>query len=177
MMARHVRELKHRSEIGEATVSGAQLEFADAVARGLSDAPRWIPSRFLYDRRGSELFERICTLPEYYLTRTEAGILADESAAIARLTGPVTMVELGAGSALKTDYLLDAYARNGHRPRYIPVDVSEAALAVAAARIERRFPRVRVSGVHGEYERYFALLSWLDHLLLVLLVSSFWYVL
>jgi L-histidine N-alpha-methyltransferase len=88
-------------------------DFARAVARGLSAAPRRVPCRFLYDARGSALYERITALPEYYPTRTEAQILADHAPDIARRTGPVTLVELGAGYSVKTEHLLAAYARRG----------------------------------------------------------------
>jgi L-histidine N-alpha-methyltransferase len=134
-------------------------DFAESVALGLSDTPRWLPSRFLYDARGSALFERICQLPEYYLTRTEADILRRVAPRLRELTGPVTLVELGSGSSVKTDTLLAAYARNGDPVRYVPVDVSASILRVAAERIEETFPSVNVAGVHGEYEHVFPLLS------------------
>lgn len=137
----------------------AVLEFAEAVALGLSDTPRWIPSRFLYDARGSELFEAITELPEYYLTRTESAILRREAARLRELTGPVTLVELGSGSSVKTDHLLAAYTADGSPVQYVPVDVSAAILRIAAERIEETFPSVNVEGVHGEYERAFPLLS------------------
>jgi L-histidine N-alpha-methyltransferase len=135
------------------------LDFAEAVTLGLSDTPRWLPSRFLYDARGSELFEHICQLPEYYLTRTETAILRRVAPELRGLTGPVTLVELGAGSSVKTDHLLAAYAGNGDRVRYVPVDVSASILRVAAERIEETFPSVNVAGVHGEYDRAFPLLA------------------
>ena len=134
-------------------------DFAESVALGLSDTPRWLPSRFLYDARGSALFEHICQLPEYYLTRTEADILRRVAPRLRELTGPVTLVELGSGSSVKTDTLLAAYARNGDPVRYVPVDVSASILRVAAERIEETFPSVNVAGVHGEYEHAFPLLS------------------
>jgi L-histidine N-alpha-methyltransferase len=135
------------------------LDFAEAVTLGLSDTPRWLPSRFLYDARGSELFERICQLPEYYLTRTETAILRRVAPEVRALTGPVTLVELGAGSSLKIDHLLAAYAGNGHGVRYVPVDVSASVLRVAAERISETFPSVNVAEVHGEYDRAFPLLA------------------
>jgi L-histidine N-alpha-methyltransferase len=137
----------------------ATLDFAEAVALGLSDTPRWLPSRFLYDARGSALFEQICELPEYYPTRTETAILRDLAPRLRALTGPVTLVELGSGSSVKTDHLLAAYARNGDRVRYVPVDVSASILRVAAERIEETFPSVNVASVHGDYEHAFPLLA------------------
>ena len=135
------------------------LDFARAVALGLSDAPRWVPARFLYDTAGSALFERICELPEYYLTRTEAAILQRHAPAIRRLTGPVTLVELGSGSSVKTDHLLRAYSEGGAPVRYVPVDVSASILRVAAERIQDTFPAVTVAEVNGEYEEAFPLLA------------------
>lgn len=135
----------------------ATLEFARAVARGLNDTPRWVPSRFLYDARGSWLFERICELPEYYLTRTEAEILATHAAAIAEATGPVTLIELGSGTSVKTRHLLGAYADAAERVAYVSVDVSPAALAEAEKRIAAEHPSVQVKGVVGRYEDAFRL--------------------
>lgn len=132
-------------------------EFARAVALGLSDAPRWIPVRFLYDARGSELFDEITTLPEYYLTRTEAEILEAHAADITATTGPVTLIELGAGSAVKTSRILDAYMAAGDGVTYVPVDVSEAALRGAAERIAARHPGVAFRGVVGTYDDAFPL--------------------
>jgi L-histidine N-alpha-methyltransferase len=129
-----------------------QLDFARAVVAGLSDVPRWIPSRFLYDARGSHLFEEICRQPEYYLTRTETTILAAHAHAIHEATGPVTLIELGSGTSIKTSYLLDAYAAGGGPVDYVSVDVSEAALASAAERLAARHPTVRFEGIVGRYE-------------------------
>jgi L-histidine N-alpha-methyltransferase len=133
------------------------LEFARAAAAGLSDVPRWLPSRFLYDERGSVLFEQICDLPEYYLTRTESALLAAHADTLREITGPVTLIELGSGSAVKTDHLLGAYAGDGQPVTYVSVDVSEAALEGAAMRIAQRFPTVQVAGVVGRYEDAFRL--------------------
>ena len=135
------------------------LDFARSVALGLSDSPRWLPARLLYDAPGSALFEAICEQPEYYLTRSETEILSRFAPAIRHLTGPVTLIELGSGSSVKTDHLLRAYAEDGGEVRYVPVDVSDSILQVAAERIEETFPSVNVARVHGEYERAFPLLE------------------
>ncbi len=140
-------------------VDAAVRDFALAVAQGLTDAPRWVPARFLYDAAGSALFEQISELPEYYLTRTEAAILARSAPEISRLTGPATLIELGSGSSVKTDHLLRAYTRGNGALRYVPVDVSASVLQVAAERIGDRLPSVVVSGVNGEYESAFPLLA------------------
>ncbi len=129
------------------------MEFARAAAIGLTDTPRWLPCQYLYDARGSELFEEITRQPEYYPTRVEAGILKRHAPDVSAATGPATLIELGSGNSLKTDYLLDAY---GDRPvTYVPVDVSAAALAEATQRIEREHPDVRVRQIVGRYEEAF----------------------
>ncbi|MDP1967155.1 MAG: L-histidine N(alpha)-methyltransferase, partial [Reyranella sp.] len=88
--------------------AGDREEFRAAVLAGLARSPRAIPPKFLYDARGSELFDAICELPEYYLTRTETGILTDCTAELARLAGPgCALVEFGSGSSVKTRLLLD----------------------------------------------------------------------
>jgi L-histidine N-alpha-methyltransferase len=154
----------HGDEGYQATAAGLesraraarQLDFARGVAAGLSDVPRWIPSRFLYDARGSRLFEQICQQPEYYLTRTETAILAAQAHAIREVTGPVTLIELGSGTSVKTSYLLDAYAAGGRPVDYLSVDVSQAALAAAAERLAARHPTVRFEGIVGRYEEAFS---------------------
>ena len=133
------------------------ISFARAVEAGMSERPRVLPCRFLYDARGSELFEQICDLPEYYLTRTETQILAKHSADIRELTGPVTMIELGSGFSTKTDYLLQAYTPNESNLKYVPVDVSEFAIRLAAKSIRDRHPSVEVAGIVGTYESAFPL--------------------
>jgi L-histidine N-alpha-methyltransferase len=154
---------------GSTTVT---LDFAQAVALGLADAPRWIPSRFLYDAAGSALFERICELPEYYLTRTESAILQAEAGRLREITGPVNLVELGSGSSVKTDHLLAAYSASGEPVHYVPVDVSASILRVAAERIEETFPSVNVAGVNAEYEHALPLLADYAPVLLLFLGSS-----
>jgi L-histidine N-alpha-methyltransferase len=136
----------------DATDEAAVHEFARAVVRRLSDTPRWLPCYYLYDARGSELFERITAQPEYYLTRTENAILADSAQAIREITGPVTLIELGSGSSVKTDHLLAAYTTGGESLRYVPVDVSESALRAATAAIAARHPDVDPTGIVGRYE-------------------------
>ncbi len=129
----------------------AKREFAASVARGMQARPRQLECRFLYDKHGSALYEKICRQPEYYPTRTEASILARVAPDILECTGPVTLVELGAGSAVKTDFLLKAYSCNDSAC-YVPIDISEAALFQAGQAIAGRRPDVRVIGIHGTYE-------------------------
>ncbi len=143
--------------VRETTDTDSILEFAHAAASGLRDTPRWLPCRYLYDKRGSELFELICEQPEYYLTRTEASILAAHADDIRDATGPVTLIELGSGTSVKTDYLLGAYTAPGSAVRYIPVDISESALRAAAENITRGHVTVDVAGIVGTYASAFPL--------------------
>ncbi len=128
------------------------LEFAHAVVASLDEQPRRIPCRFLYDAQGSVLFEQICELPEYYLTRAETSILARYSGQIGSTTGPVTLIELGSGTSVKTDYLLSAYASSSTHVRYVPVDVSETAIQTATGSIRGKHPTVEIAGIVGTYE-------------------------
>lgn len=132
-------------------------EFATAVLDGLSQPPRSLPCRFLYDERGSELFEQICEQAEYYLTRAEAAILERHAKDISDATGPVTLIELGSGTSAKTHFLLSAYGKTSENLKYVPVDVSEAALRIAAERISDRHPAVQFEGIVGRYETAFPL--------------------
>jgi L-histidine N-alpha-methyltransferase len=146
-----------RNEAPGDTGEEAILEFATAVAGSLQERPKRIPCRFLYDATGSALFEEICGLPEYYLTRTEASILERYSGHVCSLTGPVTLIELGSGTSVKTDYLLSAYALDAESVRYVPVDISESAIHMAARAIRAKHPTVEISGIIGTYEEAFSL--------------------
>jgi len=105
------------------------------VRVGLTARRKELPPKYFYDAAGSELFERITRLPEYYPTRRERAILAARAAEVAVLTGADTLVELGSGSSAKTRLLLDALSATGHLRRYVPVDVSEPALLAAADQV------------------------------------------
>jgi dimethylhistidine N-methyltransferase len=124
--------------------------FAEAVAAGLRRTPRALPPRYFYDAEGSALFERITELPEYYLTRTEAIILAG---AAPECPAVGTLVELGCGSAVKTRLLLDALFRRRDALTYVPVDISGTALRSAVPDLLRRYPGLHVCGIRGEYEQ------------------------
>ncbi|WP_289296994.1 L-histidine N(alpha)-methyltransferase [uncultured Reyranella sp.] len=131
---------------------GAQADredFRRAVLVGLGRLPRAIPAKYLYDARGSALFDRICQLPEYYPTRTEAAILRACADEIARLSGPgCALVEYGSGSSVKTRILLDAM-RDLHA--YVPIDISREHLNATAARLRKDYPGLRVDPVTGDY--------------------------
>jgi dimethylhistidine N-methyltransferase len=129
--------------------------FRDAVLAGLSAKPKSLPCKFFYDQRGSALFEAICEVPEYYLTRTELGILETYAGAIAERIGRnCRLVELGSGASVKVRLLLKAL----EQPlAYVPVDISRGFLKEAAAAIATDFPDVEVVAVCADYTRPFAL--------------------
>ncbi|MDB5101189.1 MAG: dimethylhistidine N-methyltransferase, partial [Cyanobacteria bacterium RYN_339] len=117
-----------------------------------------LPPKFLYDAAGSELYERITGLPEYYPTRTEARLLEAIAPALRRLVRPREIVELGSGSSSKTRTILDALAAGPRQATYVAIDVSEAALADATCRLVKDYPGLRVLGLVGEFEDALAML-------------------
>lgn len=123
---------------------------ADA-RRGLTADPKWLPPKWFYDAHGSELFERITALPEYYPTRTERALLERVVGDIARIAQAEVLVELGAGSAAKTRLLLGALTAEGPLKTYVPQDVSAAALQESAAAIAAEFPGLAVHGVVSDF--------------------------
>ncbi|WP_024794530.1 L-histidine N(alpha)-methyltransferase [Tomitella biformata] len=121
------------------------------VAAGLSAAPKTLPPKWFYDAVGSELFERITQLPEYFPTRLERELLRRHSDEIAAISGADTLVELGSGSSTKTRLLLTAFEACGQLKTYVPQDVSESALRAAARLLETEFPDLTVRGVVGDF--------------------------
>ena len=128
------------------------------VRVGLSADPKWLPPRWFYDARGSELFERITTLPEYYPTRTERALLRQVVAQIAARAAVDTLVELGSGSSEKTRLLLDALTATASLRRFVPLDVSESALRAAMTAVAREYPHLVVHGVVGDFTEHLELL-------------------
>jgi dimethylhistidine N-methyltransferase len=127
----------------------AANDFADAVVAGLSSSPKTLPCRYFYDARGSELFEAITDLPEYYPTRTETAILAAHASDVAdRVPDGAILVEFGSGSSRKTELLL---AEMLDLAAYVPIDVSDSALAGAKERLEARFPALHVHPILGNF--------------------------
>jgi L-histidine N-alpha-methyltransferase len=127
------------------------------VLTGLLATPKTLPPKWFYDARGSELFERITELPEYYPTRSERRVLADHSPEIAELTGARALVELGSGSSEKTRLLLDALRATGLR-QFVPMDVSPTALRESSAAIAHDYPGLEVHGVVGDFTEHLELL-------------------
>lgn len=121
---------------------------------GLSAPAKWLPPKYFYDDRGSVLFEEITQLPEYYPTRTEHAILQDFSDEMAKASGAGTLIELGAGSSVKTRLLLDALTHTGRLTSYVPVDVSLGALQDAAAPLQLRYPQISVRPVVADFDQH-----------------------
>lgn len=138
--------------------SDAAAELRSDVRRGLTSVPKTLPPKWFYDARGTELFDEITRLPEYYLTRRERVILEDRAEAIADLTGAYVLVELGAGSCTKSPILLDAMAARGSLSVFVPFDASEAALREAAGPIVAAYPGLSFHGIVGDFERDLRLL-------------------
>lgn len=123
------------------------------VAAGLAATPKRLDPVLFYDARGSELFERICEVEDYYVTRTERAIIEENAESIAERTAPtVTVAELGSGSSEKTAVLLERLLDSGREVRYVPIDVSESALIEAADRLSKEMPALEICAVAAEYE-------------------------
>jgi L-histidine Nalpha-methyltransferase len=118
---------------------------------GLTADPKWLPPKWFYDARGSELFEQITRLPEYYPTRAEREILQARAGEVAAITKAHTLVELGSGSSEKTRLLLDGLRDHGTLTSFVPLDVSESALREAADAITADYQGLTVHGVVGDF--------------------------
>jgi L-histidine Nalpha-methyltransferase len=134
------------------TSSATSQERAEVIA-GLSQIPKMLSAQYFYDDRGSQLFEQICELPEYYLTRTEAAILHQYGHAIAQHTGSCEMVELGSGSSTKTRLLLNAYQSLDYPLFYRPIDVSAGMLTASAQALLDEYPQLKIHAIAGTYEQ------------------------
>src|SRR5271169_840194 len=144
-----------------------------AVREGLSATPKRLPCWLLYDEVGSELFEQITELPEYYLTRTERSILEMYAGEILQQAGPsLTLVELGAGTATKTCILIEELLNRQSRALFYPIDVSPSALQEAVAQLGRQFPGLRVNPIVADYTGGVAALSRISGRKLVLYIGS-----
>lgn len=139
----------------------ADPDFRDAVLTGLAAPIRAIPARWLYDLRGSELFEAITALPEYYLTRTETAMLERHCADVARIAGPgQAVVEFGSGASLKIRILLAASAPSA----YVPIDISGDFLRESAAALAEDFPGLAIHPIEADFTRPIQLPADLDAL-------------
>ncbi|BAV39618.1 L-histidine N(alpha)-methyltransferase [Mycobacterium ulcerans] len=126
------------------------------VFDGLQKSPKSLPPKWFYDAVGSELFDRITRLPEYYPTRAEAQILRARSADIAAASSADTLVELGSGTSEKTRLLLNALRDGGLLQRFVPFDVDESVLSAAASAIQSEYAGIEINAVCGDFEEHLA---------------------
>ena len=131
-----------------------ERSLANDVLDGLTRPFKELPPKHFYDTRGSELFEQICSLPEYYPTRTELSILKAVAREIVHTTGAGELVELGSGASDKARILLDAMVAEGTLQRYIPLDVSASVVHEAAEQLVEDYDGLLVHGVIGDFERH-----------------------
>jgi L-histidine N-alpha-methyltransferase len=127
---------------------------AEDVREGLSSPFKELPPKYFYDERGSELFEQITELPEYYPTRTERAILHSHAEEIVTAARPTTLIELGSGAASKTRVILDAIAATGRLETYVPVDISEEITRRVAEELVAEYDGLRVHGIVCDYETH-----------------------
>ncbi|HMY75081.1 MAG TPA: L-histidine N(alpha)-methyltransferase, partial [Blastocatellia bacterium] len=130
----------------------ASASFAEDVRAGLTAQPKTLPPKYFYDALGSQLFEAICLLPEYYLTRAETEIFEQHAAEIVRqLPAPVGLVELGSGSSIKTRLLIEAILARQAELHYQPMDISASILELSAEALLGNYERLRITGHVGDY--------------------------
>jgi L-histidine N-alpha-methyltransferase len=135
----------------------ANDDFAADVRAGLSFPPRRLPPKYFYDQLGSQLFEAITLLPEYYLTRAETEILGRSAAEMVDLSGGrLTLVELGSGSAVKTRLLIEALLARQGELHYQPIDISASALESSARALLEDYPRLRITAREADYTQHLA---------------------
>src|SRR5262249_37016170 len=121
--------------------------------RGLTAGRKWLPCWYFYDEKGSGLFEEICKLPEYYLTRAERGILESRAGELAaRFIDPIDLIELGSGNAAKTRLLIDALLRRQGTLRFIPIDICKEALEASSRGLLEDYPALEIVAVAAEYQ-------------------------
>jgi L-histidine Nalpha-methyltransferase len=126
------------------------------VRDGLRSTPKSLPPKWFYDSVGSDLFDQITRLPEYYPTRAEAEILRARATEIASVSGADTLVELGSGTSEKTRLLLDALQQGGALRRFVPFDVDASILSSAASAIQHEYPGIEIAAVCGDFEEHLA---------------------
>ncbi len=124
------------------------------VAEGLMSTPKTLPPKWFYDSVGSELFDQITRLPEYYPTRAEAQILAERAAEVVAAAGADTLVELGSGTSEKTRLLLEAMRAGDALRRFVPFDVDAGVLKAAADGLARHYPQLEIDAVCGDFEEH-----------------------
>jgi dimethylhistidine N-methyltransferase len=146
--------MKYSSTLGSRASRGTRV-FLNDVRAGLRAAAKSLPCKYFYDKRGSELFDRICLLEEYYLTRAELSIMERGAIEMGKQIGQgVRLVEYGSGSSVKTRYLLDALPEAA---AYVPVDISGQHLEQTAAELAADYPRIEILPVCADFTQEFAL--------------------
>ncbi len=136
-------------------------EFANDVLIGLSQSLKWLPSKYIYDTRGSSLFKEIMELPEYYLTRAETEILKSKKGQISKEIGDkeFNLIELGCGDGKKTKILLEQFLKNNQRLHFFPIDISEDSISEFIDSLRGQYPDLRSEGLVSDY---FEGLYWLS---------------
>ena len=124
----------------------------DDARRGLFSSPKALPPKHLYDAEGGRLFEEICTLPEYYPTRTETALLREIAPELVERASPTSMIELGSGSSTKTRILLDALGARGRAAQYVSIDLDESALRAGARELAQRYPWLSIRALVADFE-------------------------
>ena len=141
-----------RLTIHRLALGGDSNAFAVDVREGLTKSAKALLPKYFYDELGSRLFEAICWLPEYYLTRAESEILrANADEIVSSVEGPVRVLELGSGSAEKTRYLIEALLKKQPQLHYLPVDISDSSLELASQRLLRLYPGLRITAFAADY--------------------------
>ena len=154
------------------TASDLAQALRSDVMHGLQQTPKALPPKWFYDATGSDLFDQITRLPEYYPTRTEASILRERAADIVAASGADTLVELGSGTSEKTRLLLDAMRDSGVLRRFIPFDVDPSVLRDAAAALHAEYPGVQIEVVCGDFEHDLGTIPKLGRRMVVFLGST-----
>ena len=150
----------------------AATTMLEEVALGLSRPQKELPSKYFYDHRGSELFESITELPEYYPTRVERALLTAEMPALLHTLRPASLIELGAGSAAKTRIILDAMRDAGDARCYVPIDVSASFLSETALRVRAEYPGLLVDPVVADFAERLPLSDHLPHPAVIAFLGS-----
>lgn len=173
MMEEKKQVLNSRCEIYNYLECSFTDHLAEDIVRGMSGKRKYIPSKYFYDCTGSRLFEEICTLPEYYLTRTEISILETIAPCIIGSSPRLDLVEMGSGSEEKISRLIRASScQQGEGIRYIAFDVSESALLEAGRCLTSQFSRIQVLGYVADFTRHFHHMPQMDNTVFILFGST-----
>lgn len=152
--------------------NGIHSDMREEIAFSLTRKQRFIHPKFLYDKQGSVLFDEICTLPEYYLTRSEMEILHSMKTELAQfITEDHVLVELGSGSAKKTRRLLEALVEKQETVQYYPIDISDI-LKVSSINLQREYRNVKITGILDQYESALDFIKLLDQKKIIAFLGS-----